>query len=429
MSQSPGRPWREQTSWTRKLWAALRRTIRRGSWRGDDGRLYDCYVDNAQGRYPVADYGPFAPQQATPGDVRLIAYYLPQFHPIPENDEWWGKGFTEWRNVARAFPVFEGHYQPRLPDELGYYDLRVPDVMHRQVELAKLYGISAFCFHFYWFGGRRLLEGPLDHYLRTAELDLPFCLCWANETWSRRWSGREQDVLVAQRHSPEDDIAVIHGLDKYFRDPRYLKVDGKPVLTIYRAGLFPDIKATIARWRDEMTKLGYPGIYLIATNSFDFTGHQELGFDALSEFPPHCMFTANIEKQLNVSRFRDGGRIRSYADVVAVETAKPAVEAVVHPGVMPSWDNSARRPNSAQIYHGSTPQLFEQWLSHSMSRAAANPPGEQMVFINAWNEWGEGAYLEPDLRYGYAYLEACASAIREHGRSRAPRPRESTQPR
>lgn len=377
-------------------------------------RLYDAHVGNLLGHYPAEDYKPIASEAPPKTDVRLLAYYLPQFHPTAENDEWWGKGFTEWRNVARAFPVFDGHYLPRLPGELGYYDLRLPEIMRRQVELAKLYGISAFCFHFYWFSGRRLLEGPLDHYLATADLDLPFCLCWANETWSRRWSGREQDVLLAQRHSAEDDVAVIRGLDKYFRDPRYLKIDGKPVFTIYRASLFPDLKATIARWRAEMVTLGYPGIYLIATNAFDFVGHEDAGFDALSEFPPHGIRTPNVESDMAVAPIKKDGRIRRYPDVVAAEAAKRTGRGVIHPGVMPSWDNSARRPTSAQIYHGSTPALFEEWLGHAMKRARANPANERLVFINAWNEWGEGAYLEPDLRYGYAYLEACAEALRNH---------------
>lgn len=414
MKVPPGAPWRDRPSWSRKLWAALRRAVR-GGWRTRSTvSLYDCYVDNALGHHPQAEYVPIATDAAPAADVRLIAYYLPQYHPIPENDEWWGRGFTEWRNVARAFPVFDGHYQPRLPGELGYYDLRVPEIMRRQVELAKLYGISAFCFHFYWFGGRRLLEGPLDHYLATTDLDLPFCVCWANETWSRRWSGREQDVLLAQRHSSEDDIAVIRGLDKYFRDPRYLRIDGKPVLTVYRASLFPDLKATVARWRGEMERLGYPGIYLIATNAFDFADHADFGFDALSEFPPHGLRTPDIESSLSVSHFRVGGRIRGYADVVTAEREVRAAGGVIHPGIMPSWDNSARRPTSAQIYHGSTPKLFAEWLAHAMQRASANPASERLVFVNAWNEWGEGAYLEPDLRFGYAYLEACAAAIRGH---------------
>ena len=379
---------------------------------GDAAGLYDSYVHNALGDYPAADYVTIAHEPPPASGVKLIAYYLPQFHPIPENDEWWGRGFTEWRNVARAFPVFNGHYQPRAPGELGYYDLRVVDAMRRQVEIAKLYGISAFCFHFYWFGGKRLLELPIENYLANADLDLPFSLCWANETWSRRWSGREQDVLIGQRHSAADDIAIIRYLDRYFRDERYLKIGGRPVLTVYRPSLFPDMAATISRWREEMARLGYPGIYLIATNAFGFSNHGECGFDALSEFPPHQSTAPNIEHTLGVSKFRTGGRVRSYATTVALEKLKPPLEGVVHPGVMPAWDNSPRKPASGQIYHDSTPALFADWLRHAVERAGRHPPGEQLVFINAWNEWAEGAYLEPDLRFGYGYLDACAAAVR-----------------
>ena len=397
----------------------LRRVARalRRSPVGDAADLYDSYVRNALGDYPAADYVSIARERPPAADVKLIAYYLPQFHPIPENDEWWGRGFTEWRNVARAFPVFSGHYQPRAPGELGYYDLRVVDVMRRQVELAKLYGISAFCFHFYWFAGKRLLELPIENYLANADLDLPFSLCWANETWSRRWSGSEQDVLIGQRHSAADDIAVIRYLHRYFRDGRYLKIGGRPVLTVYRPSLFPDMAATIGRWREEMARLGYPGIYLIATNAFGFCNHREYGFDALSEFPPHQSAAPNIEHTLGVSKFRTGGRVRSYATTVALEKLKPPVEEVVHPGVMPAWDNSPRKPENGQIYHGSTPALFADWLRHAVGRAGQHPAGERLVFINAWNEWAEGAYLEPDLRFGYGYLDACAAAVRANAES------------
>jgi lipopolysaccharide biosynthesis protein len=393
----------------RRLRATLRRL--RSSGQGQGAGLYECFVRNALANYPASDHVAIASEAPAPGDVRLVAYYLPQFHPIAENDEWWGKGFTEWRNVTRAFPVFEDHYQPRSPGELGYYDLRVPDIMRRQIALAKLYGIGAFCFHYYWFAGKRLLELPLENYLKDSHLDFPFCLCWANENWSRRWSGSEKDVLIAQSYSAEDDIALIRDLDRYFRDGRYLKIDGKPVFTVYRPDLFPDMRATIGRWRAEIERLGYPGIYLIATNAFDFSDYQSFGFDALSEFPPHGVDAPNIESTLSVSSLRDGGRVRNYETVVAREIAKRPAQGVVHPGVMPSWDNSPRRPTSGVIYHGSTPGLFRKWLISALHRARTNPEAERLVFINAWNEWAEGAYLEPDLRFGYGYLDACAGAL------------------
>lgn len=378
--------------------------------------LFGKWVSNTLGEYPASDFVPVArtAPPADKSDVKLIAYYLPQFHPIPENDKWWGKGFTEWRNVTRAYPHFEGHYQPRIPGELGYYDLRVTDVMRRQVELAKLHGISAFCFHFYWFGGKTLLETPVKNYLENTDLDLPFCFCWANENWSRRWDGSENEVLMAQSHSPKDDIAFLEYLDKYFRDPRYLKIDGRPVLTVYRPSLFPDATATIERWRATAKRLGYPDLYLIATNSFAFADYKNLGFDALSEFPPHHVRAGNIQSQFEQSKFRTGWRVRSYAEIVETEKTREPVPGIVHPGIMTSWDNSARRPANGEIIHGATPALFKEWLKQCFSRAQQNPENERLVFINAWNEWAEGTYLEPDKRYGYAYLDACSSTIREH---------------
>jgi lipopolysaccharide biosynthesis protein len=409
----PRRGGGERQSALRRLWNLLRRPRSLLTPAADESGLYRAYVRNALADFPADDFTPLADSPPPQSDVRLIAYYLPQFHPIPENNRWWGEGFTEWRNVARAFPVFDGHYQPRVPGELGYYDLRLVEVMRRQVELAKLYGISAFCFHHYWFQGRRLLERPAEAYLANRDLDLPFCLCWANESWSRRWSGSEKDVLMAQEYSPDDDVAFIRDLDRSFRDPRYLKIDGKPVFTVYRADQLPDMKATAARWRAEARKLGYPDLYLIATNAWDFKDYEAQGFDALSQFPPHGINAPNIEHALKVARLRDGGRVRDYASVVKSEIERAAPAGRVHPGVMPGWDNSARRPNSGVIYHGARPDLFQSWLEHAMSRARANPEGERLVFINAWNEWAEAAYLEPDLRYGYGYLAACAAAVRK----------------
>jgi GT2 family glycosyltransferase/glycosyltransferase involved in cell wall biosynthesis/ubiquinone/menaquinone biosynthesis C-methylase UbiE len=379
-------------------------------------RLFDCYVQNSLGQFDPSEYVEIATEAAPAdaSDVKLIAYYLPQFHPIPENDKWWGKGFTEWRNVTRAYPQFDGHYQPRVPGELGYYDLRVVDVMRRQVELAKLYGIHAFCFHFYWFGGTRLLETPILNYLENQDLDLPFCLCWANENWSRRWDGSEHEVLISQSHSSEDDADLLRYLDKYFRDERYLKIDGKPVLTVYRPSILPDAAKTVDRWREIAKELGYPGIYLIATNSFAFTDYKKFGFDALSEFPPHHVAASNIQNEFQMSHYRNGWRVRSYAEIVTSEETRNPVAGTVFPGVMPGWDNSARRPTNGEIIHGATPAFFEQWLRQAFARAQSNSPAERFVVINAWNEWAEGAYLEPDKRFGYANLAACASAIRNH---------------
>ena len=386
---------------------------------GADASLFRRYVRNVLGGSKTGDFVPLSNEHtcAEQSDVKVVAYYLPQFHPIPENDEWWGKGFTEWRNVARAFPVFEDHYQPRMPGELGYYDLRHTDTLCRQVALAKQHGISAFCFHFYWFGGKRLLELPIESFLNNKNLDLQFSLCWANENWSRRWDGGDNELLIAQKHSLDDDVAFIRYLDRYFRDGRYMKVDGRPVLTIYRPAIIPHLKETVARWRQEARAMGYPDLYLIATNSFAFTDYAEFGFDALSEFPPHSIRPPQIQNDFELASTRKGGLIQSFGSIVDIELAKPTTAGTVHPGAMPSWDNSARRPNDGNIYHGSTPALFTRWLEKCFERARENPRGERFVFVNAWNEWAEGAYLEPDQRYGYAYLAACAVVVGDHSRS------------
>jgi lipopolysaccharide biosynthesis protein len=340
---------------------------------------------------------------------------LPQYHPIPENDGWWGTGFTEWRHVARAFPVFAGHYQPRLPGELGFYDLRVPEVMPKQIELAKLHGISAFCFHFYWFGGRRLLELPIENFLRNSDLDLKFCLSWANENWTRRWDGADQELLIAQSHSAEDDIAFIRYLNRYFDDPRYLRIRGKPVLTVYRPGILPDAKATVTRWRAEAERAGLPGLFLIATNSFGFSRYDEYGFDALSEFPPHETRSPR-DNNIVLLHQNHQGDVYSYAGILesikaSSKSGGSTTRRTVFPVVMPCWDNTPRRPLRGNVFHGSTPTLFYEWLTHSTARTMRNPEDERIVFINAWNEWSEGAYLEPDQKFGYGYLAACATAI------------------
>lgn len=369
-------------------------------------------------------YAPLA-SQATPikrGEPSILAFYLPQFHPIPENDKWWGRGFTEWTNVSKAVAQFAGHYQPRLPGELGFYDLRLPDVMARQIELAKLYGLSGFCFHYYWFDGHRLLDRPIETLLASkgAEFDFPFCLCWANENWTRRWDGAEADVLMAQSHTPDDNARVFVDLMRYMSDPRYICVGGKPVVLIYRPLIIPEIAGMIDLWQDLARKNGLPGLYLVATNAFGFDDPKAIGFDAICQFPPHAVSIGEINDRLTFFNRGFEGRVYDYDEAVdawlqTLELRDDRGQASEYfPGVMTGWDNEARRPGKGHVFHGATPAKFHRWLKAAVDWSRRNhEPGRRFVFVNAWNEWAEGTYLEPDRHYGYAYLAAVANVRAE----------------
>jgi glycosyltransferase involved in cell wall biosynthesis len=356
--------------------------------------------------------------------VKTIAFYLPQFHPIPENDAWWGKGFTEWTNVSKAQPNFEGHYQPHLPDELGYYDLRVPEIQKRQVELAKKYGIYGFCFYYYWFAGKRLLERPLNQYRANSELDLPFCLCWANENWTRRWDGAEQEVLIGQTHNEQEYLHFIEDISPYFKDPRYIRIDGKPVLLVYRINLLPNPQTAARIWRDECKRLGIGDIYLIAVQSFGITDPRPYGFDAAVEFPPSYLGAADVDPgSLKLTNPNFKGKILDYHSAANIMIQRRADGYPLFKTVMLAWDNTARRQNDSHIFINATPSAYQSWLENVVTYTRNNLPRDQrFVFINAWNEWAEGTHLEPDRRYGYAYLQATADAIQDTGNKRFPFP-------
>jgi glycosyltransferase involved in cell wall biosynthesis len=346
------------------------------------------------------------------GELKAIAFYLPQFHPFPENDEWWGAGFTEWTNVSKSVPQFVGHYQPRLPGELGFYDLRLKPIQRRQMELARLYGIHGFCYHHYWFAGKRLMETPVNNILTDKTLDLPFCLCWANENWTRRWDGAEHDILIAQMHSPEDDLAFIEDIAPALADPRYIRVNGRPLLIVYRVSLLPDPVGTAKRWRDYCREQGIGELYLVAAQTFGIRDPRQYGFDAAVEFPPHTSQATNITEAQQFINPYFSGMVYEYSDLLRQEQAFQAPDYTVFKCAFPAWDNSARKPGKGHVFHNATPALFEDWLRLNARYTLENhPQGEQLMFVNAWNEWAEGAHLEPDRRYGYANLEAVGRVL------------------
>jgi O-antigen biosynthesis protein len=352
------------------------------------------------------------PYEFQSGDTKPIAFYLPQFYSFPENDEWWGKGFTEWTNVTKAMPRFEGHYQPHLAGELGYYNLMTDGIMERQIELAKMYGIYGFCFHFYMFDNRkRLLEKPLNKFLDNPDLDMPFCLCYANENWTRRWDGMENDILMAQTYSNTFEVDLAEEMLVYLQDKRYIKIDGKPLVIIYRIDILPSPTEFSNRFRGECHKLGIGEIYLCSVLSFGIGNAINYGFDDNIEFPLHGINNLSVTEKVNIFDENFNGKVFSYPNVVKSELDKD-IDFPRFRGIMPSWDNEARKPNEGHIIHGSTPELYKIWLQNLCYKTInERPESKRFVFINAWNEWAEGSHLEPDRRYGYAYLEATYQAV------------------
>jgi hypothetical protein len=346
-------------------------------------------------------------------DVKAIAFYLPQYHRIKENDAWWGEGFTEWTNVRSARPQFTGHHQPHVPHEkVGYYDLNDAQVLEWQASLARGAGIYGFCYYYYWFGGKRLLEMPLERLLASGKPDMPFCYCWANENWSRRWDGQDAEILIAQRHSTKDDAAVIHDLMRAFQDPRYIKVNCRPILIIYRPQLLPDARATFDLWRRLCLEAGIGELYLMGVKGHGCQDASKLGLDGLIEFPPNdhsaskpTDIPANI-----VSGF--AGSLYDYREVRHRSLLAGRPEHPFYRGVMPSWDNTARRKSKGKVFLHSSPGAYRNWLRITAARTRAEPdPENRLLFINAWNEWAEGCHLEPDEKYGYAWLNATRQVL------------------
>ena len=353
--------------------------------------------------------------------VRLIAYYLPQYHPIAENDIWWGKGFTDWTNVTKALPRFAGHYQPQLPGDLGFYDLRMPDALRKQAALAKRYGIHGFCFHHYWFQGRTLLDTPLKLLLSQPDIDLPFCVNWANENWTRRWRGDDHDILIGQQYSPNDDLAFAASLVPLFRDSRYIRVNNRPLLMIYRPSLLPDAAATVGRWRAYFREAGMANPYVVMAQTFGDYDPRKYGMDAAAGFPPHNSGFEAPRIPVELYEPRSKGEAARYDDMLSNALANRPSEFTLFPGVCPSWDNEPRRPGRGLCFVGSTPYKYADWLRAACDTAInATDPTERLVFLNAWNEWAEGAHLEPDRHYGCAYLAETLRVVRSLSLSRRP---------
>jgi hypothetical protein len=373
--------------------------------------------------------------------AQLIALYLPQFHPIPENDEWWGKGFTEWTNVAKAKPLFRGHRQPHLPADLGFYDLRLPEVREAQAEMARNAGVAAFCYWHYWFGnGRRIIERPFEEVRDSGKPDFPFCLAWANVTWSGIWFGDPKRTLIEQKYlGRADEEAHFRWAQKAFEDPRYFKVEGKPMFTIFEPRAMPSTRSFIEHWRELAAKAGYPGLFFVAISQpqrgrpTDDHWHDSVvePFDAVTPHVPadylltigHATLRTDWTrrlKELNFGRYlnklkrsdrwRRPTRIR-YADVVKYALHDLPRGDRFLPAVLPGWDNTPRTGVRGIVYEGETPDLFRQYLQRAADRVADYPESRRIIFLKAWNEWAEGNYVEPDSLHGHGFLDAIRSVM------------------
>ena len=367
--------------------------------------------------YKSNDYIEYKQHDHIYGKSKIIAYYLTQFHPTEKNNLWWGKGTTEWTNVTKAVPQFVGHIQPKLPGDLGFYDLRLIDNMMEQVKIAKNYGVDGFCFYFYWFNGERALEIPLNLFLQTPSLDIGFSICWCNEDWTKRYSGINNEVLMSVGTTTESYKRFIDDAIPLFLDKRYIKVNGRPILSIYRPSQVPDSKNILSYWRKRVKEKTGLELYLIASQEalidIDWTAR---GYDAISQFQPASIADKSPRlKEINAIRSDFNGQIYDYSKIVndniGIKTIKYKK---VYPAVMPSWDNTSRRNQHATIYYNATPSDYKKWLKQAILYSTNNRNTEEsFVFVNAWNEWGEGAYLEPDRFNGYAFLEATYEARKE----------------
>lgn len=351
--------------------------------------------------------------------ARVLAFYLPQFHPIPRNDVWWGKGFTEWSNVTRAVPSFEGHYQPHLPSDLGFYDLRRVETMGEQQALAERYGIEGFIVYYYNFGTARVLDQPMEALLARPDVHFRFALCWANENWTRHWDGGAKAMLLEQSYDAATLSAVAADMLRFAADARAIRVDGKPLMLIYRPLLVPDMPAVAAMLRQRFADAGHPGLHLVYVESMEAIGRgirpADIGFDACVEFPPQGV-AEPLAGQVATLKAGWEGKLYDYAGTAANAVLRPPAGYVRYPGVTPSWDNTARQPLKGTTLVGSEPELFQAYVEHKLEEMMSFTVGdERLLFVNAWNEWAEGAHLEPDRAYGHRWLTALRYALLKKG--------------
>lgn len=359
------------------------------------------------------------PYQRKEGDVKIFAYYLTQFHAIPENDNAHGKGFTEWTNVASAQPHFVGHYQPKIPYDLGFYNLLMPGVMERQVEIANAYGIYGFCFYYYWFSGKKVLEKPLEYWLAHKEIDFHYHFCWANENWSKLWDGGDSEVILKQELNDGDAERFFQDILPYFQDSRYEKIDNKPILMIYRPSLFPQniFLSFVETLQTLAKKNGFAGLYITFTPAgvANNVTPSDWGGDAITEFPPHGMWSHCQEKRI-VDRLIPSTDfiIRDCKDFILRKKYIYDTDYPIFKTCFPSWDNTPRKAWSRGWCFLLNNEQFFIWLTDIIQWTKKHhAKNQQYVYINAWNEWGEGAILEPTLREGYKKLEIVKKCIED----------------
>jgi len=357
--------------------------------------------------------------------VKLIAYYLPQFHTIPENDKWWGEGFTEWTNVKNAHPLFEGHEQPVEPGELGYYDLNNPEVRQKQAQLAERYGLYGFCYWHYWFGnGSTLLDMPFNEILRTGKPDYPFCLGWANESWTGIWHGAPDRMLIEQKYPGKEDVLRhFEYILPAFEDPRYIKIANKPFFLIYKPDNHPDLKRFTDVFHNLSIKYGFDGIHFVATNVSESWPLNEYGFSAIAPSYHNGIIwqkprswikrTKKIFQSKNREIVNDIRHLYSYREARDYFLPFSKNKEFIYPTVVPNWDNSPRVGKRAVILHNSTPELYREHLEETVKYVQNNDTDNKIILLKSWNEWAEGNYIEPDKKWNRAYLEVTKSVLDE----------------